>query len=113
MEELVEKYLNYLKNELNYSSYTIDNYRTDLTNFQVYLTDQKLTLQTVDYNDMRNFLHFLYQKKYQTKTINRHLSAIRSFFKYLQSQNEVKTNPLELITNSKEIMKIPNYLHYY
>jgi len=113
MENLVGKYLNYIENELNYSNHTVKNYQTDLSNFENYLKKENLTYQTVDYNNMRDFLNYLHHREYENKTINRHLSAIRSFFKYLQSQNIIRNNPLELITNNKEIMKIPNYLHYY
>ncbi len=114
MEQYLTSFLKHLEIELNYSSHTIRNYKSDLLYFFKFLKIHTITdLNKIDYSIMRDYLNDLYNKNYQTKSINRHLSSIRSFFKYLMQHKIITINPLELITNNKISKKIPNYLHYY
>ena len=113
MESIVVKFISYIDVELNYSVHTIRNYKKDLELFSVFLKENKINYSEIDYSHIRLYLNNLYEKKYESKTINRMLSSLRSFFKYLKKEKLIKTNPMELITNNKVSKKIPNYLHYY
>ena len=66
----------------------------------------------IDYNDIRLYINYLYSLKYSNKTISRHISSIRSFFKYLKGNNYITDNPCILISNPKIDKKLPKYLNY-
>ena len=54
----------------------------------------------------------MFLKKYEKKTISRHISTLRSFYKYLVNENIISKNPMLLISNPKLDKKLPNFLYY-
>jgi len=113
MEKHIINFLKYLKIEKNYSSLTIINYGKDLKVFLKFLEEKKVNnYNEIDYQFIRKFLEFLYEEEYSKKTIVRHISSLRSFFKYLIKENIIKNNPMILISNPKLDKKLPKYLYY-
>lgn len=111
MNEVIE-FLKYLKDEKNYSKYTIINYGKDLKLFMNFLKDEKIEkLKNVDYQIMRSYLSFLYDKEYSKKAISRHISTLKSFFKYLLKEEKIKDNPMTLISTPKLDKKLPKVLY--
>lgn len=110
MSEYIDKFLKYLKIEKNYSINTIESYKKDLLEFNEYLKKKKI--KDVDYKFIRDYLAYMYQKKYMKKTISRHISTLRSFYKYLNNENILNKNPMILISNPKLDKKLPNFLYY-
>ena len=108
----VISFLRYLKEEKNYSKFTIINYGKDLKLFLDFLNCEKIsTLENVDYPIIRSYLSFLYEKDYSKKTISRNISTLRSFFKYQKSQNMVSKNPMTFVENPKLDKRIPKVLY--
>lgn len=107
--KLIDQFLNYLEFEQNYSSYTIKNYQIDLKEFKKFIQNKEISL--IEYNDIREYLLYLFDKKYKKKTIARKVSSLRSFFKYLYSENIIKDNPMVLISNPKLDKKLPKFLN--
>ena len=113
MEENIIKFLKYLKIQKNYSNYTIINYGKDLKIFLNFLEENNIDSYTkIDYQTIRKFLEFLYKEKYEKKSIARHISSLRSFFKYLLKENIIINNPMTLVSNPKLDKKLPKYLYY-
>ena len=56
MLEILEKYLDYLKFQKNYSPNTIDSYKRDIDKFLIYMNEEDYTLQSIDLTLIRNFL---------------------------------------------------------
>ena len=108
--KLINQFLNYLEFEQNYSSYTIKNYQIDLKEFKKFIQNKDISL--IEYNDIREYLLYLFDKKYKKKTIARKISSLRSFFKYLYSENIIKNNPMTLISNPKLDKKLPKFLNF-
>lgn len=107
----IEEFLDYLEYERNYSINTIMAYRNNIQRFIDYCKVKNINnLNDVDYKFIRNYISYLYEKKYQAKSITRMISALRSFFKYLKKEDKVDTNPLDLITSPKVEKKLPKYL---
>ena len=94
----------------NYSNNTVSSYKKDLTQFYDYSKNRNIN--DIDYEFIRSYLFFLYDKKYTSKSISRHISSLKSFFKYLMKNEIIKTNPMLLISNPKVEKKLPNYLNY-
>lgn len=113
MKDVLNKFVIYLKDEKNYSDYTITNYSIDIEEFYVFLKKENITrLQDVDYKMLRKYLNYMTENKYSNKTISRKLSSLRTFFKYLVKKEIINNNPMILISNPKEEKKLPKYLNY-
>ena len=105
----IEIFLNYLKYEKRFSDHTIINYKKDLTDFMGY---QNKSVSDIKLNDIRSYLKYLYDKKYTNSTISRKVSTLKSFFNYLESEDKIKINPMQLISNPKKEKKLPNFVNY-
>lgn len=112
MKKDKENYLDYLTYERNYSDKTVLNYDKDLNLFIDFCNYKNISeFRLVDFNFIRTYLKYLYSLKYSNKTINRHLSSLRSFFKYLLKEKRVDTNPCMLISNPKKEQRLPNFIN--
>ena len=113
MEKEINKFLDYISIEKNYSNYTKDNYLEDLNDFLSFLKSEEINKWCdVDYAIVRLYLRKMYDKKYSKKTIARHISTLRSFFKYLLKEDIISNNPMTLISNPKQDKKLPTVLNY-
>lgn len=104
----MNEFLNYLKDERNYSDKTILNYKMDLENFYNYINKKKT--KKIDFDFLQEYIENLSKKKYSTKSIQRHISSLKSYFKFLYNKNYINVNPAELLCLPKSEMKLPNYL---
>ncbi|MBR3198397.1 MAG: tyrosine recombinase XerC [Bacilli bacterium] len=105
--ENIQKFLNYLKYQKNFSDHTIKNYEIDIKAFYTFIKNQDINTENI-----RKYLKELYDKKYKNKTISRKVSALKSYFKYLESEDIIKENPMSIISNPKIEKTLPNYLNY-
>lgn len=106
----VNDFIKYIEVEKNYSDHTIISYREDLVEFFKYLDGKDV--KKTDYKFIRTYLAYMFSKKYEKKTISRHISTLRSFYKYLYEEKIIDRNPMVLISNPKLDKKLPNFLYY-
>lgn len=112
MDKLINKYIDYLKYEKNYSSYTILNYEEDLNFFKTYIEKEALDFLDIDYQQVRLFFNYLDEFKFKKTTISRKISSVRSFYKFLARNDYIPYNPFELVTSPKKDKKLPKFLYY-
>jgi integrase/recombinase XerC len=107
----LEDFLRYLKVERQMSPHTLRNYRIDLTQFLEFYTQNQVDaeLKQLTYQDLRAFLSTALQKNRKT-TVARKLSALRTFFKYLQRAGVLTQNPAKLAPSPKLEKPLPHYL---
>ena len=106
-------YLEYLEYQKNYSEYTINSYKNDILEYLEYLNSESLDFKKIEYSDIRFFLMYLKDKKNDDNTsINRKLSSLRGFYKYLANENIVKSNVFSLVNGPKRSKKLPRYFEY-
>jgi tyrosine recombinase XerC len=112
MIEVINQYIEaYLKAEKNLSPYTIRNYQKSVIDFNNYLARRKVTsLHFVDKQTIRGYLAQLAADKNKKNTISGKLSALRSFFKYLQIEKLIDVNPILSISAPKLDKRIPEFL---
>lgn len=108
----VLEFLKYIDLEKNYSNYTLINYKDDLSFYLDFLNKENIDVLDSDYKVIRNYLSYMYNKKYTSKTISRHISSLRSFYKYMIKENYIVKNPMTLISNPKQESKLPHFLYY-
>ncbi|NLM32567.1 MAG: tyrosine recombinase XerC [Acholeplasmataceae bacterium] len=111
MYEYLEKYRAYLQNERYYSPHTINNYTKDILEYLKYLEQDNITLTNTGLNLARNYAYTLANKNLKPTSINRKLSSIRNFYRFLITQEVVKSNPFDAIETIKIEKKLPNYLY--
>ncbi len=113
MDELIERYANYLQYERNASEHTIRNYRSDLLQFRDYLANgsgTKVNIASVDALRIRGFLSSLYEKREKKSSIARKLSAVRAFFKFLKREGVLAENPSVTISTPKLDKTLPRIM---
>lgn len=112
MEKNKKDFLEYLKYERSYSEKTVLNYDKDLNVFLDFCDLKKINdYKEIDFDFIRSYLKFLYSLKYSNKTISRHLSSLRSFFKYLLKENIIDNNPTLLMSSPKKEQRLPNFIN--
>lgn len=113
MKDIILKFIDELIYEKNYSKLTTDGYLADLDLFLEYLNEHDIkSYKDVEYQDIRLYINYLHDLNYNNKTISRHISSLRSFFKYLKVNNIIDNNPCVLISNPKLDKRLPKYLNF-
>ncbi|MFY8127281.1 MAG: tyrosine-type recombinase/integrase [Chitinophagaceae bacterium] len=104
--------MQYLEYQKRYSKHTVIAYQTDLQQFFVYAQAQFDIAEVADItsNILRSWLASLKDEETTAKTINRKISSIKSFFKFLQKQNLVSKNPTALIVAPKIPKRLANFV---
>lgn len=111
--EVINSYLDHLKFERNYSDYTINNYKNDILEFFEYLKSQNIDYKNLEYSDLRFYLMYLKDEKADSNSsIDRKLSSLRGFYKYLVSNGVVNNNFFLLVNGLKKEKKLPRYFEY-
>lgn len=109
---LIESFLNYLKLERNYSDKTILSYGKDLEQFEKFLKklDEKIKLETVDADLIRSWVIDLMDEKMAASSVNRKLSSLRSFYRYLLRKGLVQVDPVRKVTGPKKKKPLPTFV---
>ena len=93
---LLKAFLDYLLLEKKYSQLTVNAYKKDIETFLNFVNeeDQTTTIKEVHYSQIRSWIISLVQKDITNRSINRKISALNSFYKFLLKIEEVNLNPL-------------------
>lgn len=113
MSEQVQRFIEYIRVERNYSDLTEKNYLLDLEQFETYLEEHRLNYCNLTYRDISKYTGYLKETiKLKSTSINRHLSSLRSFYTFLLNKEVIENNPFKLIKGPKQEQKLPNYMKY-
>jgi integrase/recombinase XerC len=111
MQEVFNRYINYLDAERNASHYTVRNYTHDLLDFFSYLKSKKISsLNEVNRQVLRGYLSHLMKEGFAKVSISRKLSAIRSLYHYLLREEFVATSPVADTSSPKLDKRLPKFL---
>lgn len=108
MNRYLDKFLDYLNIEKNYSPHTLLNYKNDLDGFLNFA--QNPEPKDVNYLLLRKYLAELRAEQHRPRTIARKLSSLRSFFKFLHREGLIKDNPTLLLMSPKLDKTLPKFL---
>lgn len=105
---LIDSFLEYLLLEKKYSSHTIKAYESDLISLQDFcrLNFDQENISHVNYSQIRSWIVLLVDHKLSNRSINRKVSSLKSFYKYLQKIKLIDINPLanhKVLKTSKKI----------
>lgn len=108
----IQPFIDYLKFEKRYSKHTITSYQTDLTYFFDYIITQygELKLEQLSHSFVRSWLASLKDEGISSKSINRKISTLKSFFKYGLKMGSIKQSPMGKIIAPKNEKRLPNFV---
>ncbi len=107
---MIERFINYLLSEKGLSGNTIESYVFDLNHFYTYINGIKKDVLKVCEKDLTEYIAYLYNCGYSPRTIMRHISTLRNFYRFLFNEGEIDSNPAEVLETPKAFKLLPKYL---
>ncbi len=109
---MVIRFLDYLELERHYSPKTIESYRGDLESFRSYFENQDagLTWNTIHSDIIRNWIEHQMDHGLTASSIDRRLSALRSFYRFALSRELVTANPAHHVSGPKKRRPLPQFV---
>ncbi len=105
-------FINYLKFEKRYSPHTITAYKKDLDQFDLFLKSEYdiVEVNDVSYRMVRSWIVKLMEQDISARSVNRKLSTLKSYFKYLTKEGLIRESPMLRIQSPKTSKKIPVFV---
>jgi integrase/recombinase XerC len=109
---MIESFLRYIEFEKRFSKNTVLSYKTDLVQFQKYLSSayELDKLEKADFPQIRSWIAALVEIKNDPKSVNRKIATLRSFFKYLLKHGLIQKDPLIKIKVLKTQKRLPEFV---
>lgn len=104
----LEGFKSYLSIEKNFSDHTLSAYCSDIISYILWLNG--LSCIKVDFNKLREYLHFIQKFDYKKTTIARKTASIRTFYKYLYRERYIDSNPAISLSAPKKPKSLPKFL---
>lgn len=109
MNALLESFIKHLSDERNYSEHTVKAYRGDLENFRDFLLKEEKKVEDTNAATINAYVSTLYGKN-SPASVERKVSAIRSFFSYLVRKGLAAQNPAKLVRTPRKKKHLPVFL---
>ena len=105
---LIEKFLDYLQLEKNYSSNTLSAYKRDLIQYNKFIVENNcnLEIENADYKIIRSWIVSMVNSNISNRSINRKVSSLKSFYKFLIKTETIRSSPLKAHSPLKQSKKI-------
>ncbi len=105
---LVRKFIEYLRVEKGYSKHTLTAYANDLTTFNNFISevDADLKIEGANYSFVRQWIIDLNLKGLDNRSINRKISSLKTFYKFLLKTNVINANPIDRHKSLKTQKKV-------
>lgn len=110
IDNAVEEFINFIRVERQYSNHSITAYAKDLSELAIYIDEEKLgsNIKVVDFYVLRGFITTLYDKELSKSSIERKISTLKSFFKFLYRRGIIEDNPARMLKFPKKEKYLPN-----
>lgn len=106
----LDDFISFLKSK-NFSQNTIRAYQKDISDFLNFVIEKVgKKISDLTFKDIEKYIRYLSEINLEDSTIERNLSSIKTFFRFLESRELIKHNPAELVPFRKRSKKIPSYL---
>jgi len=113
LESLIQAFIDYLKFEKRYSEHTVRSYHDDLISFFQFLSTQygnNISIEEISSSFIRSWLAFLKANKIGSRSINRKISVLKSFFKFQLRNEKLEQTPMSNITSPKVNKRLPVFV---
>lgn len=102
-----QRFLSFLEFEKRYSAHTILAYALEIDRFQDFLSKEDVAFEAVDFRVIRQYLANLKENGRQASSINRSISSLRSYYKFLVREGLASSSPMQLTRALKTPKKLP------
>lgn len=102
----LDRFISYLKYEKNFSVHSITAYQHNLSSYIEFLATQEFDVTSASHHQVRAYLAGLMESKLTPRSVNRCISSLKTFYKFLQREQLIEDNPMLLI----HFMKTPKHL---
>ncbi|WP_343531724.1 tyrosine-type recombinase/integrase [Pedobacter sp.] len=107
----INDFLTYLQYEKRYSPHTLQSYRTDLLQYEDFLKEESIgQLTKANSLNIKNFMVAQLEKGLAESAVNRKLSSLKSFYKFLHREGVINDNPTRLVKTLKTPKKLPVFI---
>lgn len=106
----INDFLTYLQYEKRYSPHTLQSYHTDLNQFEQFLVKDNIQLRNAKALHIKNFMVELLHQGLLETAVNRKLSSLKSFYKFLHREGQIDNNPATLVKTLKAPKKLPVFV---
>lgn len=104
---LEKEFIRFLQIEKRYSEHTVIAYKHELEMFRSFLDREGLTVADIVYRDLRHYFAQMVESGKNASSVNRSMSSMRTYFKFLQREECIAKNPMTLIKALKTAKKLP------
>jgi integrase/recombinase XerC len=111
-DKQIHSFFDYLTFEKKYSAHTITSYKNDIGQFIAFINpnNESFAIADINYQQIRAWVASLLKDKIAARSVNRKLSSLKSFFKYLQRQQIIDVNPMAKISGPKTPKRLPVFV---
>jgi integrase/recombinase XerC len=111
MHPLAQSFFNYIEFEKRYSKHTLEAYKTDLVQLSDFLVkNESNDITRATHHDIRNWIVSMMEQKVSARSINRKISTLKSFYKFLMRKGEIKKSPLGKVQSPKTSKRLPVFV---
>ncbi len=105
----LKAFLKYLSTEKRYSEHTVISYKNDINQFVNFLNSYSKPIEKASLRDLRKWIMEL-SKNLKASTVNRKLSSVKSFYKYMYKNSIIEQNPFRAISTVKTPKRTPQFV---
>lgn len=108
----LDRFLEYLLSEKHFSEHTKVAYENDISSFKVFLKNDYECNDIIQCTPLmiRSWAAKMMSESQKSTTVRRKLSALRSFFKYLEREQIIETNPMQKVITPKLVKPLPDFI---
>jgi len=109
----VSEFIGYLQHEKRYSTHTVQAYQRDLEQFFLYLQTnyETVSIGLISHIHVRSWLASLRENELEARSINRKISSLKTYFKYLLKKGLVASSPMAKIISPKNTKRLPVFVN--
>ena len=109
IDTAVDEFINFVQVEREYSEHSVTAYAKDLSELAIYIQEEKIPddILSVDFYVLRGFITTLYDRNLSKSSIERKISTIKSFFKFLYRRGVIEENPARMLKFPKKEKYLP------
>ena len=109
----IDVFLNFIKTEKRLSSHTVKSYSSDLKQFSKYLSKEcniNSDINQVTFQTIRSWIVFLLENNINPRSVNRKISVLKSYYKFLLQEGVLSYNPMIKIISPKTSKRLPSFV---
>ena len=111
MHALAQSFFSYIEYEKRYSKHTLEAYKSDLEQLTIFLAkNESSDAPFATHHDIRNWIVSMMEQKVSARSINRKISTLKSFYKFLMRKGEIKKSPLGKVQSPKTSKRLPVFV---